>query len=413
MEDRVIACLQEQIASLEKENILLRQSDMQYITLPGTDLRVSRLCLGTMQFAGSVEKGTSDVTWGAIDESTATATILAALDLGINFFDCAEAYGKNRQAEQALGKALKDSGRRHEAIIASKFGVHAPLWETDDPTGAAKLYSGSQITEAIESSLQMLQTTYIDLFQVHWPSNMGLDGNTGPSDGERWEGVKDCVAALETAKNSGKIRHYGVCNFGTTDMALFKEAGGNAVSNQVPYSLLWRSIEFGILPACKQADMGVLCYSALQQGLLSGKYSNPDQLIEGRRRTRFYRPDSTPKTKHGSPGLEQELFGDGTGGDGALAELRRVAEEEGVNMVDASIGWLLAQPGVHCVLVGASSPEQVQRNSKLAKLCPRVISAATAATDGLKQAVLEQGGWVDQYAKATRIHGNAMPSVLA
>jgi aryl-alcohol dehydrogenase-like predicted oxidoreductase len=318
MEARVIAVLEEQVAALEKENALLSESEMQYVILPGTDLRVSRLCLGTMQFAGSVEKGTSDVTWGSVDESTATATVLAALDLGINFFDCAEAYGQNRQAEQALGNALKGSGRRDEAIIATKFGVHIALWETEDPTGAPKLYGGEEITAAIETSLKMLQTSYIDLYQVHWPGNMGLDGNTSSADGERWELVKGCVAALEGAKAAGKIRHYGVCNFGTADMALFKEAGGNAVSNQLPYNLLWRSLEFGILRACQDADIGVLCYSALQQGLLSGKYTSPDQLAEGRRRTRFYCPDSTPKTKHASPGLEVEVFGDGSGSTGTV-----------------------------------------------------------------------------------------------
>jgi aryl-alcohol dehydrogenase-like predicted oxidoreductase len=108
------------------------------------------------------------VTWGSIDNETATTTILTALDCGINFFDCAEAYGVNRQAEQTLGKALHDSGRRHEAIIASKFGVHKALWETDDPTGDQKVYSGTDITTAIDLSLQMLQTDFIDLYQVHW-----------------------------------------------------------------------------------------------------------------------------------------------------------------------------------------------------------------------------------------------------
>jgi aryl-alcohol dehydrogenase-like predicted oxidoreductase len=83
-----------------------------------------------------------------------------------------------------------------------------------------------------------------------------------------------------------------------------------------------------------------------------------------------------------------------------------MAEEEGVSMVDAAIGWLLAQPGVHCVLVGASSPEQVQRNAKLPKLPAKIIAAATAATESLKQVVLAQGGFVDQYAKVSRIHGN-------
>jgi aryl-alcohol dehydrogenase-like predicted oxidoreductase len=183
--------------------------------------------------------------------------------------------------------------------------------------------------------------------------------------------------------------------------------------------------------------VAVLSYSSLQQGLLSGKYTDPAEVSEGRRRTRLFNPDSSPKTQHGSPGLQDAVFGrsaSSTGppaayrtaaagppsenhrfcdtlnhGAGALSALREVCAAEGVGMVDAAIGWLLAQGGVACVLGGASTPEQVLRNSKLPQLSPRVIDALAGATAGLKQALVESGNTVDQYARESRIHGNEVP----
>ena len=111
-------------------------------------------------------------------------------------------------------------------------------------------YTPERIIAALESSLAALQTSYIDLYQVHWPGNI--------------ESHPECVAALEQAKSEGRIRHYGVCNFGTEDLAQFKAAGGKPVTNQLPYNLLWRSIERKIAGACMEEGIGVLCYSPLQ-----------------------------------------------------------------------------------------------------------------------------------------------------
>ena len=128
------------------------------------------------------------------------------------FFDCAEAYGRDNQAERALGTAL--AGRRAEAIIASKFGKHKPLWECDGlPEDAMyDVYTKEAIHAALDRSLAALQTDYIDLYQVHWPVNLGLLSETKAAQDE-------VVAALEEAKLAGKIRYYGVCNFGTDDLA--------------------------------------------------------------------------------------------------------------------------------------------------------------------------------------------------
>jgi myo-inositol catabolism protein IolS len=360
---------------------------MEYTTIPNTDLNVSRICLGTMQFAGSVEGGTSDVTWGSIDQATVNATVQAALDAGVNFFDGAEAYGKDNQAEKALGEAIRVSGKREEVIITSKFGKHLPLWETDDPQGAQVSYDAAMITQALDASLAALQTEYIDLYQVHWPGNMASHG--------------ECVEVLEAAKAARKIRHYGVCNFGTDDMAAFRAAGGAPVTNQLPYNLLWRSIEPRIVPCCIEGGMGILCYSPLQQGLLAGKTLSPEEVTEGRRRTRIYRPETSEKTCHGSPGMEEPVFGP----HGALESLRGICQGAGCSMVDAALGWLIAQPGVSCVIVGASSPEQMTRNAKLPRIDPAVAQQCSEATAALKELVAQQGNFVDQYAPKSRING--------
>lgn len=380
---------------------------MEYITLGSTDLRVSRICLGTMQFAGSGDK--PDTTWGSITQQEVTDTIGAVLAAGVNFIDCAEAYG-GHQAERAVGLALQELGtKRSDVVLTSKFGRHAALWETDDPTGGPYvpgefLYTAEGVQTALSESLKALQTDYIDLYQIHWPGNCGLLGKPGQLDTELSH-AREVVAALEQAKAAGRIKHYGFCNFGTDDMKWFEEAGGVGVSNQLPYNLLWRSIERGILPACRKKGLAVLCYSSLQQGLLAGRYTDPAQLESGRLRTRMFEPSRSPLSRHGSPGLEGEIFGP----DGALAALKGASDTAGVTMAEAAVGWLLAQPGVDIVIVGAASVSQAARNAAplpAAATAPETIAACTAATAQLLAAVDAQGCWVDQYAAESRIHGN-------
>jgi myo-inositol catabolism protein IolS len=175
-----------------------------------------------------------------------------------------------------------------------------------------------------------VQTDYIDLYQVHWPANCGLLGLSAPA--ER-AAVAAAVRALEAAKAVGQIRHYGVCNFGTEDLAGFAAAGGASTSNQLPYNLLWRSIEDGILPATHAAGQAVLTYSSLQQGLLAADITDPGQLSIGRLRTRMFAPTRSPLSQHGSPGLEAQLFGPA----GALAALRAAAAAGRVSLAELAV----------------------------------------------------------------------------
>jgi len=369
-------------------------SDMEYVTIPGTDLRVSRICMGTMQFSGSVDEGTVDVTWGSMSQESVNETVKAALDSGINFFDCAEAYGKDNCAERAFGIALK--GRREEVVLTSKFGKHLPLWECDGLAEEQiyRYYSRTDILAALDRSLEALQTDYLDLYQIHWPTNVGLLTDTQKPQ-------QEVVEALEEAKKTGKIRHYGVCNFGTQDLDCLLGAGANVVTNQIPYNLLWRGIESTISPKCVDRGIGLLCYSPLQQGLLAGKFAKAEDIPEGRRRTRLFACDSAEKSRHGWDGatkVEETLFKAG----GVLDQLRHISKDAGLSLVEVATAWLLAQPGVVSVIVGASSKEQVHRNAKLPKVAAATLELCSEATEELKGLL---SGYVDQYAAVQRTHG--------
>ncbi len=289
---------------------------MQVVRLGQTDLKVSRIGLGCWAFSG-VD------TWGEQDRSDAIRTVHAALDAGINFFDTAEAYGDG-ESEQVLGQAL--AGRRHEAIIASKVRF-ANLRRAD-------------LIAACERSLRNLRTDVIDLYQVHWP-NREVD-------------IAETGAALLELQKQGKIRFIGVSNFGVQDLQEFIEHCPCA-TDQVPYNLLWRAIEYRILPACLEHNIGVLAYSPLAQGLLTGKFFSAEDVPEERRRTRFFSPDR-PLARHGDQGCEKEVFA-------AIDRLRRICDEIGQPMAKTALAWLLYQPGVTAVLAGARKPEQLRLNA--------------------------------------------------
>ena len=173
----------------------------------------------------------------APDQACVTATVKAATDLGINFFDCAECYGADHAAHRALGAAFAELGiPREEVVVASKFGRHASLWETGCPSGGQTVYTGEMVSAAIEASLAALGLEYLDLMQVHWPGNAGILGGAAhmAAHPELRENVRSVVAALRRATESGKVRHVGVCNFGCDDLSEWALAGGVACSNQIP-----------------------------------------------------------------------------------------------------------------------------------------------------------------------------------
>lgn len=314
---------------------------MQYRELGKSGIRVSTVAIGCWAMAG-------DQYWGPQDESQALAALRTALDVGINFFDTAELYGDG-YSEELIGKALE--GRRREAVIASK--------------ASNQHLSGPDLRRACQASLRRLRTDYLDLYQIHWPS--------------RQTPLSETVAALEALQREGTIRAYGVSNFGPGDLDDLLALTDRAVSNQVPYSLLWRAIEFAIQPKCVAHGIGILPYSPLAMGLLTGKFATADDVPAGRARTRHFSKDR-PGTRHGEPGCEAETFA-------ALSRIRQIADSIGQPMADVALAWLLSRPGVTAVVAGARDPAQVRENARAADLSlpPAILQALTEATEPLKQ----------------------------
>ena len=224
------------------------------------------MALGCWPFGG-VE------TWGDQDDADSIETVHVALDSGIILFDTAAAYGRS---EEVLGRALK--GRRDEAVIATELGGSQLV--------------GDNLVRACERSLQNLQTNWIDLYQIHWPN---------------WKvPISETMEALERLKEQGKVRAIGVCNFAKKDLTDLL-AIGHIETNQWPFSLMWRCVEREVQPICLENGIGIICYSPLYQGLLTGRYASVDEVPDGLSRTRLY-SSGRPNAEHSDTGAEEEAF---------------------------------------------------------------------------------------------------------
>jgi aryl-alcohol dehydrogenase-like predicted oxidoreductase len=315
---------------------------MQYRELGRSGIEVSSLAFGAWQIADPEY-------WGADADVDAQRTVSVALDAGITLFDTAEAYGKG-ESERLLGACL--GARRPEAVVASKI---AP-WNC----------APDKVAPACEASLARLGTDYLDLYQVHWPFERTA--------------FDDVHAALDTLRDQGKVRAVGVSNYGTRDLAGWMRTG-TTVSNQLAYSLLFRAIEYEIVPACQDAGVGILAYMPLMQGLLAGRWAAVDDVPVKRRRTRQFSSEREG-TGHDEPGCEQETFA-------ALAEIQALARELDVSMAVLALAWTMQQPGISSVIVGARKPHQLERNLDAATrdLSPAVVEQLNAITEPVKAAL--------------------------
>jgi myo-inositol catabolism protein IolS len=289
---------------------------VQYKSLGTTDIKVSEFALGCWPFAGGS-------VWGPQDDNVSIATVHAALDKGITFFDTAEGYDDDSHSEEVLGRALV--GRRVEAVIATKI---SPLHLVPD-----------LVEQTCEASLQKLQTDYIDLYQIHWPNHDVA--------------VEDSMAVLLKLRDAGKIRSIGVCNFGVQDLTAALESA-EIVTDQLPYNLLWRPIEVKIQPTCLENNVGLMCYSPLAQGLLTGRYASADEVPDGLSRSRLF-SNSRPLTNHGEDGCETEAFD-------AIAQVIEIAAELEEHPAKVSLAWVRSRPGITSLLVGARSPDELDLN---------------------------------------------------
>ena len=289
---------------------------MRYKTLGNTEIKVSEFALGCWPFAGGK-------VWGVQDDSLSIQTVHAALDNGINFFDTAEGYNDDSHSEEVLGRALL--GKRSHSVIATKISPTHLIPES--------------IEKACNASLQRLKTDYIDLYQIHWPNH------SVP--------LEESLAVLLRLRDLGKIRAIGVCNFGIQDLSEALHAA-EIVTNQLPYNLLWRPIELEILPKCLEHNVGLICYSPLAQGLLTGRYSSPDDVPEGLSRSRLF-SGNRPLATHGEEGVEDETFN-------AISEVISLADQMEEHPAKISLSWVRSRPGITALLVGARSPQELNLN---------------------------------------------------
>ncbi len=328
---------------------------MKYRKFGQTDLDISAIVMGCWAIGGGY-------TWGAQDEKDSIDTIRAAVELGVNLFDTAEFYNEG-YSEEVLGKGL--SKLRDKVLIATK------VWVDNLTPG--------KLTQACEGSLKRLNTDYIDLYQIHWPN---------------WDiPLEKTLTTMDKLKDSGKIRFVGVSNFGVQDLT---EALSYAdiVSDQVAYSLLFRAIEFDILPACRKSDVAALAYSPLAQGLLTGKYESLAEVDDERARIRLY-SNKRSGTVHDEPGCEKAV-------EEALNQVRSICADLGEPMANVALSWVLQQPGITAVLAGARNPDQIRKNIQAAdlELPQEAITRLRDATEIVKKKI---GANADPWRTATRI----------
>ena len=303
---------------------------MEYRSLGRTGIQVSPLCLGAMMFGN----------WGEPDHEKSIATIHAALDAGINFIDTADVYSQG-ESEIIVGKALA-GGKRDDVVLATKvwglMGVplDAPMGTVADPNQRG--ISRRWIITEVENSLRRLNTEWIDLYQIHRP-----DPQTD---------VEETLGALTDLQRQGKIRAFGSSTFPAHQMVQAqwvseKRGLGRFVTEQPPYSLLVRGIEADVLPVAQEYGMGVLPWSPLAGGWLSGGYRKDKDLPQSQRRARM-----PARFEMSSPDNQRKL-------DAADA-LGQLADEAGLSLIHLALAFVLQHPAVTAPIIGPRTLEHLK-----------------------------------------------------
>lgn len=291
---------------------------MKYRKLGSSDLQVSEIALGTWLTTGV-----------GIEKDTAIACIDRAFDLGINFIDTANAYGRGA-SERVIGEALKDRPR-DSYVLATK--VYFPMSDTD------RGLSREQILKQIDASLERLRTDHVDLYQCH-----RYDEETP---------LEETMTALTDIVKAGKVRYIGFSEWepdhirAALDMAPDVE---KFVSSQPQYSLLWRRPEKAVIPLCRDRDISQIVWSPLGQGVLTGKYSADSPP-----------PQDSRAASDDMGGFMERLMRPEV--IAAVDRIRPLAEEAGCSMAQFALTWVLREPNVASAIVGASRPEQLDDNA--------------------------------------------------
>jgi methylglyoxal reductase len=304
---------------------------MQYRPLGKSELNLPVVSFGAWAIGGWM--------WGGTDDAAAIRAIHAAIDNGITCIDTAPAYGMGH-SEIVVGKAI--TGRRDSVIVATKCGLRWDATDgqfyfdtvdnSNDPKKFYKNLRPNSVRLECENSLRRMKIDHIDLYQCHWPDP------TTP--------IEDTMAVLLALQREGKIRAFGVSNF-TVEMMEACLLCGRIESDQPRYSALDRKIEAEILPFCQKNEIGVLAYSPIEQGMLSGKVGPDREFNEGdqRRNKPLFSWENRLKV------LEM------------LESLRPISDEHNASFTQLFIAWTVAQPGLTSALVGARNEAQVLENA--------------------------------------------------
>lgn len=317
---------------------------MKYTTLPGTDIKVSKICLGTMTFGN---QNTEQEGFDQMDLS---------LDQGVNFFDTAELYPVPANAttqgetERIMGNWFQKTGNRSKVVLATKAaGPGSYTAHIRDNMSFDK----RNITEALDNSLKRLKTDYIDLYQLHWPERMtnffGQRGYVHNSKDTWTDNFEEALEVLDDLIKAGKIRHIGISNESPWGLMryleLSKKGLPKAITIQNPYSLLTRVFEIGNSEMCMREEVGLLAYSPLGFGRLTGKYRGGHNLDKARltvfpNMARYNSDQSIEATEH----------------------YYQIAKNHGISLTQMALAFVNQQPFLTSNIIGATNLEQLQEN---------------------------------------------------
>jgi aryl-alcohol dehydrogenase-like predicted oxidoreductase len=341
---------------------------MQYTNIGGCGLVVSRLAFGAMTFGQGTLVGDLKT---IIDQGTAEQMVAMSLDAGVNFFDTADMYTSG-ESEIMLGKALK--GKRHDAVIATKCGFRS---------GAAMTSCGLSyryIVAAVQASLKRLNTDYIDVFLLHIPDPITP--------------LEETARALDEVVQKGWVRHVGFCNYPAWKaqrLLDIQEGQGLAksVTAQMYYSLLGRDLEHEFASFLESNGLGLMVWSPLASGFLTGKYTRENPEPEGSRRSKF-----------DFPPIDREK------GYEVVAKLKNLGQKTGATIPQLAIAWVLSKPFVSSVIIGANSIGQLEDNLGAADLIlaledRRMLDDLTA-TPAPYPAWMQAMGWDEKIKNALR-----------
>lgn len=338
---------------------------MRYNTLGRTGLCVSELCLGTMTFGGG---GGIYSSIGGVQQKEADGLVKTAIDAGINFIDTANVYSQGL-SEQITGQALRNLGiPREDVVIATKF-----FGATGDGPNARGT-SRSHMLYSLEGSLKRLQVDHIDLYQIH-----GFDKITP---------IEETLRALDTVVQQGKVRYIGVSNWAAWQIA--KALGisnqfnlARFASLQAYYTIAGRDLERELVPMMESEGIGLMVWSPLAGGFLSGKYSRHGAKQGTGRRDTF-----------DFPPVDEER------GYDVIDVMKPIAAAKGVSIAQIALAWLLHQKAVTTVIIGAKKPEQLCDNIAATKVV--LTDAELKTLDEVSKLPAEYPGWVFDFQSQVR-----------